>query len=253
MENYHFLDGSIGYGNFVDYYDPEKPQINDPKNKPSFDFTAYNEINRKKRFRRLVDSNVSTYPKPKNPFNIRTAPHFPPVLLTLTYDRPLSDIHKGKEDLNLFMRRLNYSFDNPDLKYLAVPEKTKNDRVHFHNLFFNLPFAPKQLFQDAWGNGFIDVRRIDRVRSMGRYMTKYLTKSTDREKHQKSFISSKDLKKPVVIYNQEIADEITNNLKNYQIISKNSYHSIWEGKVNYTCYKLQAPLDLPSGNDKIKT
>ena len=251
VEKYRYLDNSVGYGNFEDVYEQGKAYKNNSFQssfRSSEDIQKYNEIIRKRRFRRLVDSNVNVYSKQQNLF-------YPPILQTLTYNQQQEDIQKSKEDLNLFIKRLNYNLDNSGLKYLAVPELTKIGRIHFHTLFFNLPFVSGRDLARCWGKGFIDVRRIDRVRSMGRYMTKYLLKGSGGLLYKKkSYLSSKDLKKPITIFNQELAEGLEKRLSDSRIISKKLYRSFWQGQTEYTCYNLPEllPIDLIFKSDNIK-
>lgn len=248
LEKWHYLDSSIGYGSFEDCYEEGKQYKNDTLKEDKKYALIRNEINRKRRFERLVNANIDTYPKPQwqNPFN-SGAPYsplsyYPPVLLTLTYEKQQEDLSLSKGDLNLFIKRLNYNLDNPDLKYLAVPELTKQNRIHFHNLFFNLPYVKKEHLAECWGNGFIDVRRVDRVKSMGRYMVKYLRKGFRGDSNKtKTYLSSKNLKKPITLFNQEITEKIAEKLPDTQKIFKKSYYSIWHGNVDYSVYRL--PVD----------
>lgn len=244
LEKWQYHDASIGYGNYDDYFEVGKQYKHQPIQYDKKYALIRNEISRKRRFERLVNSNVEAYPKPhrQNPFNIRTEENYPPVLLTLTYEKQQEDLSQAKEDLNLFIKRLNYNLDNPDLKYLAVPELQKISRIHFHNLFFNMPYVKQKHLQECWGNGIIDVRRVDRVRSMGRYMTKYLQKGFRGDSNKnKSYLSSKNLKKPITLFNQELAEKVSEKLPDSQKIFKKSYYSIWHGHIDYSVYKL--PVD----------
>lgn len=242
VEKWHYLDGSIGYGNYEDCYEDGKAYKNIPLKHSIEDTQRQNEINKKRRFRRLVDSNTDAYPKTQNPFNIGAFPTYPPVLLTLTYNQQQEDLTQAKQDLNLFIKRLNYNLDNPDLKYLAVPEPTQQNRIHFHNLFFNLPYVKQKHLQDCWGNGIIDVRRVERIKSMGQYMTKYLSKGFKEQNYKKkSYLCSKDLKKPITLFNQEITEKIAEKLSDSQKIFKKSYRSIWHGNTEYSVYRM--PVD----------
>lgn len=84
--------------------------------------------------------------------------------VTLTFREPIEDIEYANIEFNKFIKRLKYHLDKLDsafeLKYLAVNERTKKNRVHYHIVFFYFPYIKKSVFEKIWGYGFIDIRLI---------------------------------------------------------------------------------------------
>lgn len=75
-----------------------------------------------------------------------------------------ADISHTNYEFNKFIKRLNfylYSTKKQQLKYLAVWEKQKRGAIHYHIIFFDLPFIKHKALQDIWGYGFIKINKID--------------------------------------------------------------------------------------------
>ena len=89
----------------------------------------------------------------------------------------------------------------PNFNYICVPEFQERGAVHYHTLN-SLPFIPAKKIADLWSNGFITVKRVNRIKNLARYMTKYLTKDLfdGRLYRQKKFFCSVGIKQPVVVY-----------------------------------------------------
>lgn len=116
----------------------------------------------KKRLKRLVNSN--------------------PTLLkffTLTFADSVKDFKTANHEFRIFIKRVKRKY--PLFKYVAVPEfqdKTRGGVIHYHMLC-NLPYMPVSGLEELhqlWGQGWIDLRRIDKVENLGAYMAKYLGK-----------------------------------------------------------------------------
>jgi len=80
--------------------------------------------------------------------NIRQHGQFPPVFLTLTYKDNLQDIKQSNKDFRLYIKRLNFHL-RIKLRYICVPEYQKRGAVHYHVMFFNIPFRHYKFFQDT--------------------------------------------------------------------------------------------------------
>jgi hypothetical protein len=89
--------------------------------------------------------------------------------------------------------------------------------VHYHVLFFNIPFVERiyDKVKEIWGEGHIWVDLVKyNIQDVGNYMTKYMTKesSDPRLCRKKSYFSSRNLFKSLVIKDQEKVDFILNFL-----------------------------------------
>ena len=97
------------------------------------------------------------------------------------------------------------------LKYSTVIEFQKRGAVHYHCVFYNVPYVPNLLhvLRNIWSHGSVDFSKVRRIKSMGSYLTKYMTKSNDDQRlnGKKSHFSSRGLKKPLVFRDEfKIAD-----------------------------------------------
>lgn len=149
-----------------------------------------------KKIMSLVKHNVGQY--------VRTdGKKYPPIFLTLTFSDNIKDWDFANTEYMKFIKRLNYKVYGKkcaDLRYIVVPELQDRGAIHYHILFFNLPYIDKSEVQALWGLG---ITRIEQERkfqemngeSLGKYITKYMTKqfyNKDKEGNYK-FYYSKDI------------------------------------------------------------
>lgn len=145
---------------------------------------------------RIVNSNVNTYGKQKKA-----------KFVTLTFAEHVTDLDVANKYFTAFIRRFNaYITGNSKkvIKYSAVWELTKIGRIHYHVVFYNLPYIKAKKINEIWANGNINIRAIDNYENVGQYIAKYMTKPDKRyldEKYlgKKRYFSSRGLKKPLEI------------------------------------------------------
>lgn len=124
--------------------------------------------------------------------------------ITLTFKENIDDITYTNYEFNKFIKRLNFSLygtKKQQLRYLAVWEKQKRGAIHYHIIFFDLPFIKNKDLQEIWGHGFIKINKIDvdSKDNRGRYVSKYFSKDIDDKNYkQKAFFKSQNLKLPIV-------------------------------------------------------
>jgi len=130
------------------------------------------------------------------------------IFVTLTFAENVTDLKIANAYYKLFVKRLNYMLGTK-LRYVCVPEWQKRGAVHFHVVFFNLPFVHYHVLEQVWGYGSTNVQAVKHVRSIASYIAKYLTKSLKdpRLYGQKSFMTSRGLYKPEEIYGGYLCDE----------------------------------------------
>ncbi len=122
--------------------------------------------------------------------------------ITLTFKENIEDIEYTNNEFSKFMRRLNYQIyktKKQQLKYLAVWEKQKRGAIHYHIIFFDLPYIKNKDLKEIWGHGFVKINKIDvdSKDNRGRYVSKYFSKDIDIKNHkQKSFFKSQNLNLP---------------------------------------------------------
>jgi len=145
--------------------------------------------------------------------------------ITYTFAENVRDVSQALVLWREYQKRLRRVFNNP--KYLAVIEFQKRGSVHFHVLYFNMPYTPKlkTKIQKNWGHGFTQVRAIRSTKALGSYITKYMTKNIDdRLLGRKAFFTSRGLIRPLQIRREERIDELTNS-GIFEIETERTYES----------------------------
>lgn len=133
---------------------------------------------------------------------------------TLTFENNVEDLDVAHDEYGKFMDRLRYwaKKNNVDMKYLTVVEFQKRGAVHYH-LLLNF-YIDKQKLGDIWGNGFVDIKKIDDVGNRGNYMTKYMTKIQtldqfdSRLEGRKTYFCSRNVQRPQVITGKKNVDKL---------------------------------------------
>lgn len=163
-----------------------------------------------------------------------------PKFLTLTFEENVQDIKMANYEFKKFRQRLEYELEIK-LKYVVVVEFQKRGAIHYHALFFNLPYIENTKLGEIWGQGFIKVNAVDQVDNIGAYVTKYMTKQdykelkTDRLVGQKSYFTSRGLYKPEEIIDKEKIDQLATDLSDYETYSS-SFENDYLGKIIYKQY-----------------
>jgi hypothetical protein len=197
---------AIVYGNKIEVYEFQKCQVSFENERIFYTrqkdgVRTKSSVNRaRNELYRLVDCNISAHGKYK------------PVFATLTYEDNISDLRQCNGNFKNFLKRLNYRLGT-SLKYIAVPEWQKRGAVHYHIVFFNLPYIDKFLFEEIWGQGLTNIQVVKKLRSMGAYLAKYFSKAChdSRLYAQKAYMCSRGLKRPVDIYGGQEVDEVVLN------------------------------------------
>ena len=153
-----------------------------------------------------INSNVYQYQNMKG----KT---YPAVFTTLTFEKNETDIILANEEFTKYIQRLNYSITGQKeayAKYVCVIEFQKRGAVHYHIIFFNIPYIPKIKMAEIWGNGLIKIKAVNDVKDIGRYVTKYMVKDNDdpRLQKRKSYFVSDGLIQPTVVYHEELVNEV---------------------------------------------
>jgi hypothetical protein len=189
----------------------------------------------KKMIKRLIYSNCFTWLKNNNkPYR--------PVTMTLTFAENIQDLKRANREFSKFILRLNYEINTLDgknpkqnnLKYLAVFELQKRGAIHYHIIFFNLPFINNiyDKIKSIWGNGIINVggtkknlpnvNKEDKIKKIIEYFTKYIQKSIydNAFPNQKKYITSKGLLKPQSVHVVETINYIKKLIPDDSLVFK---------------------------------
>lgn len=174
------------------------------------------------------------------------------VFLTLTFAENVTDVKKANYEFKKFRQRLEYMLETK-LKYVCVVEFQKRGAVHYHILFFGLPYVPAEAVREIWGNGYIKLNAIDNVDNVGAYVTKYMSKSMiddERLRGLKSYFCSRGLYKPLVkVLEKEEIDRLRSGLEHKKVY-ENEFASEYVGKVRYQQYNLKKTKNVTK---KVKT
>lgn len=165
--------------------------------------------------------------------------------ITLTHAKDVFDLKISNRLFNLYTQRMADRYS--EFQYLAVPEfQPTSQRVHYHMLC-NLRYVPNKMIADIWGNGFIKINRIDRVKNVGKYVCKYLNKDMcdNRLFHKKKFFYSQNLKSPFELYGYNAFNYFEQNCKYVPETSSVIFENKYLGKVIYKTYHLENEAQKP--------
>jgi hypothetical protein len=133
-----------------------------------------------------------------------------PKFLTLTYAENIQDLNRTNPDFYRFTKAIRDT--HGDMQYIAVPEFQERGAVHYHALYFNLPFMQdfKSEMARLWPHGSTKIEAVRSMNAMPRYISKYMTKNLAdiRTSGRRSFFTSRNLHRPIVVHNQERANDI---------------------------------------------
>lgn len=182
--------------------------------------------------RRLINANVNQYGK-----------EFTAKFVTLTFGENVTDLKIANKEFRLFIERLNYQLfktKKANIKYSVVVEFQKRGAIHYHVIFYNIPYIKYDKFAEWWGNGDITINKIKEVDNIGAYVTKYMTKdnSDERLQGQKSYFNARGLIKPTEETDKKKVEAFADALP----VEKMNYSSCFEnehlGKIVYKQYNL---------------
>lgn len=174
--------------------------------------------------------------------------------VTLTFKENIVDHQIANEEFRKFIKRLNYKVSKKQsgLLYIAVAERQERGAIHFHCVFFNLPYIAHSELLKIWNksqyNGAVNVKAIQKEGNIGSYIVKYIQKdflavrfnegnlSSQQAKGQKLYFSSHNLLKPSeTSLSEERMEEILANLalnENYEM-RYYQHENTHRGKVSY--------------------
>ena len=137
---------------------------------------------------------------------------FTDKFVTFTFAENITSLKEANEKWRKYIMRLNYHIGH-SLKYVSVVEFQKRGAVHYHAVFFNLPYINNDELAKIWSHGFIKINAVQHIRSIGAYVSKYLQKGVvdARLFNEKCYFTSRGLRKPVVIRTPAIDLDVTDS------------------------------------------
>lgn len=234
-------------GDVIEFFDYENPVLVGEKRKNRYtggrSNSASDDDKKKNRsvtmqrarstLRRLITANTGKY------FD-DAGRVYKPTFLTLTFAENIQNVKNANYEFKKFRQRLEYRF-KIKLKYVVVTEFQKRGAVHYHVLFFNLPFVPVGEIADIWENGFVKINVIDNVDNIGAYVCKYMGKDLDdtRLVGEKCYFSSRGLLKPVELTNENEVNQLRASLPLEKMVYESSFSNEHLGSINYKQYNLK--------------
>ncbi len=164
-----------------------------------------------------------------------------PVFLTLTHKENMVDIKHSNTLHTRFIKNLNYYIFHTKkvkIRYLSVIEFQKRGAIHYHIIFFNLPYISKKELEDIWGQGFVHIRKVNENKNVARYLVKYLGKGNDdnRLQNKKRYSCSGRLLKPVAVNNQDDAFALYKKIPKEYIVDKSIFKHEYLGTMTTFSY-----------------
>jgi hypothetical protein len=178
--------------------------------------------------RRIVNSNIGQYGE-----------DFTAKFVTLTFREHITDLKSANAEYEKFIKRLNYFMFNSkkaNIKYSVVPEFTKKGRVHYHVIFYNLPYVKADKLAEIWGQGFIKINKIDNCDNVGAYVSKYMTKDNEEIKGKKSYFNSRGLLESTEIIEEKKVESLRHSLPLENVRYSATFDNEYLGTITYHQY-----------------
>ena len=241
-------------GNIVEVYEYEKGYLKDFTINSNgnggrvADYTSDNyeehrkqALKRAKRdLRRLINANIDMY-----------GDDIVCKFMTLTFSENITDLKAANYEWEKFIKRLNYEVFNTkksNLRYNVVIEFQKRGAIHYHAIFYNLPYIRQKRLLEIWGNSLIlDIRKIEDIDNVGAYISEYLgdpekeqgkKESDNRLQGKKSYFSSRGLFKPVEITDKKKVEALAQALPVEKKVFNAHFSNEHLGQISYTQYNL---------------
>lgn len=192
-------------------------------------------IRRKKYLTCLINTNAYSWARTKN-LSLK--------FVTLTFEGNFSNPRECNKYYSLFIKRLNYRWfpgQERSLKYVTVLEFQGRGTIHYHTIFFNLPYIPQKELASLWGKGFVYIQRITRIKDLGHYVTKDMVKdfADPRLYKQKRYFRSDSLYEPQVFYNKELCTSLSSLIPADSKVFKRQFETAYLGTCEYSHYILK--------------
>lgn len=179
----------------------------------------------RKKIKRLVNSNTFVY-------------GYHPIFITYTFARNCTNIREANSLFEKHITELRRKIVGRKLRYLAVPELQKRGAIHYHVVFFDLPYIEgiKTIFAESWGQGFVQIKAVSHVRNVGAYISKYFSKRwhDERISGTKGYFTSSNLFQPEIFRSIDILDSFGTMVKEYE----EQFFSQKYGQITYKQLKI---------------
>lgn len=162
-----------------------------------------------------------------------------PQFVTYTFATNMTDLRETHHLFDNAHKRLRRTL-NRSLKYICVPEFQKRGAVHYHVVYFNIPFMEglHKILETEWSHGFVWIQSVRDIRHVGAYISKYISADFDdsRMVGEKAFFTSRGLERPHEIRNETSIDKFLDGAILESVATK-TFISERYGTITYTQYK----------------
>jgi len=144
------------------------------------------------------------------------------VFFTLTSSAQIKDHKESNRQIKAFVRRFN-KFLGYSIKYLIVPELHKSGAIHYHGLFFNMPYVDIKKFRyEIWKFGYVDLQLPKKIKNTSAYIAKYITKEYQEHTplHTKLFFTARGMFRPETVFTTEM---VGGNLTVMSVVATQNY------------------------------
>jgi len=192
----------------------------------------------KNKVRRLINSNVYQYIDKNNKKII-------PKFLTLTFADNVQEVSEANKIFSNFIHEINRKIfgrkDKRGLKYLVVMEFQLRGAIHYHVIFFNLPYVKTRELQRIWGQGIVHIKKLNNVDNIGAYISKYLTKDYDDDRldGKKRYFTSCGLIKPYIEIDIKKIDLLKRSMLEKYKVFDSTFQNVFTGQLDYLQYNLR--------------
>jgi len=190
---------NISYGSYIESFDYNKVRISYESSRSSFT-----------KAREGTKREDSLYRARQKVYQIAEANrekhgNFKPIFFTLTTKDQTKDYRESNKKIKGFIRRLS-NHVGIKIKYIIVPEKHKSGAIHYHGIFFNLPFVEIRYFRkNIWKHGYVDLQVPKKIKNTAAYLSKYLTKDYKDSipLHVKTYFTAKGMFRPITTFTNQ--------------------------------------------------
>ena len=147
--------------------------------------------------------------------------------ITLTYAQTVLDIRQVQRDITTFVQFLRRKGYKMDYVYVLENQKERGEKegnegcLHVHMLVFNDQKLPLDLLNKAWSHGYTDISSVRRIKDLGAYICKYITKDAATVFGRHVYGCSRGLKRPTEerFYSEGYSDTTYNGLHPDQVVA----------------------------------
>lgn len=219
-------------GDFVEYYRYYTPITADVKSEKSiFSFPLFESEIKEKRpdnlrraqrdIRHLIWTNQTPYTK----------------FLTLTYKDTVLDQKTVVDDFKRFLKNMkNNGYHIKKWLYVTEHQKERGERegnagcLHIHALLFDDRKIPIEILRKAWNRGFVKINAVQKVKNLGAYVCKYLTKEEFEGYYKNSYHVSRGISRPIVMTEEGYFGSYNENFQKYIL---NRMEPLWSDVINF--------------------